>query len=224
MPLRQLPSPPQVLKVSRHFKNKYPGDSSCDPFITECCCRAQLRKAGQRKSTCCKGNGGENPGALGRSTLLAALLCCSSSLLATDRLDQAWMFKNCHEGSSHITAGRQNIKQKTTTTTEKIYRSQQWTERPHEHCCTKQADKTAPVKVNAFGKIYFDNKNLRYLYPEQGTGRAKKEKCHGRKQSTYSRHTKPSAPAHRRSGPGRQHHAKADGIHINIYQFSLCIC
>lgn len=111
-------------------KNKYPGDSSCDPFIIECCCRVQLRKAGQRKS---KGNGGENPGALGRSTLLAALfqLCCSSSQLATDSLDQAWMFKYCHEGSSHITAGRQNIKQKNNQ--KKIYRGQQWTERPQEH-------------------------------------------------------------------------------------------
>lgn len=63
--------------------------------------------------------------------------------------------------------------------------------------CTKQAGKTAPAQVNAFGKIYFDNKNLRYLYPEQGTGRARKEKRCGGKQSTYSRHT---------------------------YQLSLCIC
>lgn len=115
-------------------KNKYPGDSSCDPFITECCCRVQLRKAGQRKSTCCKGNSGENPGVLGRSTLLAALLqlCCSSSQLETDSLDQAWMFKYCHEGSSHFTAGRQNIKQKNNKKKE-MNRSQHWTERPQEH-------------------------------------------------------------------------------------------
>lgn len=112
-------------------KNKYPGNS-CDPFITECCCRAQLRKAGQRKSTCCKGNSGESPGALGRSTLLAALLqlCCSSSQVETDSLAQAWMFKYCREGSSPITAGRQNIKQPKKRETN---RSQQWTERPQEH-------------------------------------------------------------------------------------------
>lgn len=90
--------------------------------------------------------------------------------------------------------------------------------------CTKQADKTAPVQVNAFGKIRFDNKNLRYLYPEQGTGRARKEKCQGGKQSTQSRHTKPSTPARSQSAPGRQHRAEADGIHINTYQFSLRIC
>lgn len=80
------------------------------------------------------------------------------------------------------------------------------------------------MQVNAFGKIYFNNKNLRYLYPEQGTGRARKEKCRGGKQSTYSRHTKPSTPAHSQRGLGRQCRAKADGIHINTDQFSLCIC
>lgn len=46
---------------------------------------------------------------------LEEVLClqhCSSSQLATDSLDQAGMYKYCHEGSSRITAGRQNIKGK----------------------------------------------------------------------------------------------------------------
>lgn len=47
---------------SETCKNSYPGDSSCDPFTTGCCCRAQLRKAGQRKSTCCKENKWSKPG------------------------------------------------------------------------------------------------------------------------------------------------------------------
>lgn len=83
-------------------KNKYPGDSSCDPFITGCCCRAQLRKAGQRKSTCCKGTSRANPGVLGRSTLLCSTAPALFLQLPVSKrqLDQAWMFKYCHEGSS----------------------------------------------------------------------------------------------------------------------------
>lgn len=34
--------------------------------------------------------------------------------------------------------------------------------------CTEQADKTELVQANISGKIRFDNKNHRYLHPEQG--------------------------------------------------------
>lgn len=94
---------------------------------------------------------------------------------------------------------------------------------------TEQANKTALVQANVSGKIRFDNENHRYLYPKQRLcahtcGTVRKEKCRGGKQSTYASGTEHGAPAYSQRGPGRQHGAEADGVYINTYQFSLCIC
>lgn len=122
---------------------------------------------GRGKALAAKGTSRANPGALGRSALLTALLqlCLFSSQWARDALDQVWMFKHCHEGSPCITAGRQKIKQRNPQSKPTEARRQPWTERPQES--HEQADKTALVQANVPGKVWFDNKNQRYLYLEQ---------------------------------------------------------
>lgn len=143
---------------------------------------------------------------------------CSSSLMATHSLDQAWMFEYCHEGSSQITAGWQKYQTKNNNN-----KSTEGNSGPRGHKSivvpdkTDKADKTAPAQLNAFGKIYFHNKTLRYLYPEQGTGRGRKEERRGGSRAR-------TAGTQSQRGPGRQRRAKADGIHINPDHFSLCIC